>query len=411
MGSIIRVFLASPGDVKKERDEVKDIIQEVNNLTGAHFNMVFQVINWENMGPDMGRPQGIVNRNARISSTELFLGILGTRFGSNPGPNEYNAESGTQEEFEQAYESWNRKGKPRIKIFRSNRKINNRVDITQLEKVQKFFQDFSPEGKHPGLVKEYSTIKEFRTAVYNVLFEFALNYNKKIEKGLITFPIAEDIPERRWTEKAKAIRESSTFIKLMAHSGYSFLTEEGSRYRPQLLESLEKGRRVHIIINTPWSYGGLLCAISNDVNSWAGLLGNICKGDAIGSSVDSIMAAIKQSYWYRVKIRNTIDGYNSLRSKYADLIQLRFYKYEIPASVLITEQCAFIEPYIMTNRDARNIQGLNTFEIQVWNSNDAWKNYNNYFELIWNLSIPYTNHYEEISSEKLRLFFRYEEGT
>ncbi len=406
MSRIVRVFLASPGDVEKERSAVKKIVNEINVLTSVFCDSVFHVVNWENMTPDMGRPQGVVNQRANFEEIDLFLGILWSRFGSNPGENTYNAESGTQEEFFEAYSRWNEKGSPRIKIFRCRRKIGYDSDTDQLKKVQDFFNEFRAEGKHPGLVKGYSNLKEFESTIRNVLLEYALSHNAKNGNGLTTIPLSNDIPEQRWTEKVTAILKSSTPIKLMAHSGYSFLADKDSKYRPQIEEMLKQGRSIHIIISTPWTFGGFFCAIADNVDSWKELLKNVCDNNITTASIEQIQFAIEHSKWYTTKIKNTVTGYKTLREKYGELIQLRLYRHEIPASVLITEYSAFVEPYIMTNRNARSIQGLNTFEVQVSTNNGAWKNYNTYFELIWHLSVPYTDHMEELTIERLESTFK-----
>ena len=95
MSKIVRVFLASPSDVENERNEVMKIANEMNKITSAQFGIIFQIVNWESMNPGMGRPQQIVNRQASFNEIDLFIGILWKRFGSNPGENQYNAESGT----------------------------------------------------------------------------------------------------------------------------------------------------------------------------------------------------------------------------------------------------------------------------------------------------------------------------
>lgn len=95
-------------------------------------------------------------------------------------------------------------------------------------------------------------------------------------------------------------------------------------------------------------------------------------------------SAISNSNWYKLKVQKTISGYKDLHKEYSEKIQLRFNKYEIPASVLITEKSVFVEPYIMARRDTRSIQGLNTFEVQVSYNNSAWKNFMNTLTLFGN---------------------------
>lgn len=402
----VRVFLASPGDVHNERNEVIKIVDQINFLISDKFRILFEVINWEKMTPGMGRAQQVVNKKARIDrDVDLFIGVLWARFGSYPGKNKYNAESGTQEEFEQAYECFNNTGIPHIKFFWCQRNIGVRSSPDQLSKVQNFMDEFGPNGNHPGLIKEYKTIKEFRSDISSVLLEYAFDHSKK---GILTtFQIDDDTPVRRWGEKVTAIREASQYIKLMAHSGYSFFAEQESKYRQQIEEILKKEIEVRIVINIPWSYSGLFCAIADNVTPSTEILNIICNGGEVTDNlINSIQSTIIHSRWYETKVKKTISGYKDLCAIYNDRIQMRFYKYEIPASVLITDKVAFIEPYIMANRSARHIQGLNTFKVRVPKGNDAWKNYHDYFDLIWNLSLPYSDGLEVVSKERIESFLK-----
>lgn len=45
----IRIFIASPGDVKTERKRVDRIVDEVNNLISNHLGIKYEVIKWEKM--------------------------------------------------------------------------------------------------------------------------------------------------------------------------------------------------------------------------------------------------------------------------------------------------------------------------------------------------------------------------
>ena len=53
------VFLASPGDVDKERQSVRRFFEDYNRNTGQHLGVRFTVLDWENYGSaGVGRPQG-----------------------------------------------------------------------------------------------------------------------------------------------------------------------------------------------------------------------------------------------------------------------------------------------------------------------------------------------------------------
>ena len=57
-----KLFLASPGDVIKERKEVEKVVGVYNNLNSAN-NIKIELVDWENSSfPSFGKyPQDVVN--------------------------------------------------------------------------------------------------------------------------------------------------------------------------------------------------------------------------------------------------------------------------------------------------------------------------------------------------------------
>jgi len=100
---IIRVLLASPGDLDVERDAVAEAVDELNVSLAPSQNVRLELIRWEtHVTPSLGNdPQDVVNQQIG-SDYEVFIGVLWTRFGT-PTPR---AESGTIEEFERAKARW-----------------------------------------------------------------------------------------------------------------------------------------------------------------------------------------------------------------------------------------------------------------------------------------------------------------
>jgi hypothetical protein len=99
-----RLFLASPGDVKPERDAVVEVVNSFNqNNKKNHID----VIRWENYStPNLGRPQQVIFENTSFHKTDIFVGIFWARIGSptgkiNPETNEEYI-SGTLEELSAA---------------------------------------------------------------------------------------------------------------------------------------------------------------------------------------------------------------------------------------------------------------------------------------------------------------------
>lgn len=111
------VFLASPGDVGEERQQVRRFFDAYNRHTAHIWRARFEVVDWENYSTiGVGRPQELITEQTLEKSRDslaLVIGIMAQRFGSPSGK----AESGTEEEFNWAMESNKTSGFPEIKWF------------------------------------------------------------------------------------------------------------------------------------------------------------------------------------------------------------------------------------------------------------------------------------------------------
>lgn len=128
----INVFVASPGDVKDEREIVRKVCEELNKSTLLKpFGISFETTGWEKAFPAPGRPQEIINKF--VKECDIFVCIFHKMFGTPTGK----VESGTLEEFLLAYDLWKSLEKPHIMFYFKEVKITSRKDLvdTQLQKV------------------------------------------------------------------------------------------------------------------------------------------------------------------------------------------------------------------------------------------------------------------------------------
>lgn len=108
----ITVFVASPGDVAKERRALDAVADEINRTVGSAEGFRLAVKKWETRArPAAGRPQGVINQ--QLGPSDIFVGIMWKRFGTPTGK----AGSGTEEEFDEAYAQWKRKRKHKPEIL------------------------------------------------------------------------------------------------------------------------------------------------------------------------------------------------------------------------------------------------------------------------------------------------------
>jgi len=150
----LSVFLASPGDVKKERETARSIINSADEDLWDSRDICLRVLRWEDAPRGLGDPQGIINEYAE--DADLVVVIFNERFGSATA----NYPSGTLEEFERARAKWASRGTPQVKIFfqrpttQALKKPNE-----QLKQVLSFKDRFWKE--HEGFYMEYKNHRDF----------------------------------------------------------------------------------------------------------------------------------------------------------------------------------------------------------------------------------------------------------
>ncbi len=172
----LRVFVASPGDVAKERDIVSEVANKLNRPDGAatKAGIVLDVVRWEtHVSPYMGIPQQVVLDQLPVDSWDIFIGILWRRFGLPTGLKKKSSGedyfSGTEQEFDLAYQSWEKKRRPQISFYRridigENATLPG-INTDQLKKVNAFFEGFKSGRSTQGLYRSYSGLDEFRTLI------------------------------------------------------------------------------------------------------------------------------------------------------------------------------------------------------------------------------------------------------
>lgn len=112
--TIIRVFLASPGDLADERRAAKEAAEEVNSSTAKPQGYQIDLYGWEDTISAAGRPQAIINEE--LKQCELFIGILWAKWGT-PPDKEGRFTSGFEEEFALAWEGQQNGGLPEMRMY------------------------------------------------------------------------------------------------------------------------------------------------------------------------------------------------------------------------------------------------------------------------------------------------------
>jgi len=153
---LIRVFVASPGDVQEERQRFSTVVASVNKRHAIEKGILLDPWQWEiDSVPAIGRLQE--NINPSLDEAAVVVLMIWNRIGTPSGK----AESGTVEEFERAVERFHRDGWPRVLVYYCNRPVppaKNSEEIEQAMQVMKF------KEKHA---------KDLLPATYNSADDFA----------------------------------------------------------------------------------------------------------------------------------------------------------------------------------------------------------------------------------------------
>src|SRR5215831_14522923 len=105
---VIRVFIASPGDLAVERRAFKDVVDELNDGFGRGANVRFEPLGWEDALSQVGRrSQSVIN--ADVDACDVFVLVMWRRWGQE-APDAAPYSSHTEEEFYRALARRENKG-------------------------------------------------------------------------------------------------------------------------------------------------------------------------------------------------------------------------------------------------------------------------------------------------------------
>jgi len=164
----LRIFVASPGDVTEERERLAGVVEHLRTHVAAPHGLDLELVRWEtHVRPGVGvDAQAVVN--PQIGAYDLFIGILWNRFGTPT----HRAESGTREEFDQAYARWQKDSSDiEIWVYFGERPFTfrNRDELEQKGKVVAFQEELKGKG---ALVWTYKEPPDFEQKVRGHLEDF-----------------------------------------------------------------------------------------------------------------------------------------------------------------------------------------------------------------------------------------------
>lgn len=150
LATVIPVMIASLGDVREERDIIRSVIHDWNDINASSSMVVLAPVGWEtHSSPELGaRPQALINSRV-LKDCDLLVGVFWTRLGTPTGK----AASGTVEEINEHLAA----GKPAMIYFSSRPVAPESLDAEQYAEVS----SFKEKCRELGLIETFDAA-EFR---------------------------------------------------------------------------------------------------------------------------------------------------------------------------------------------------------------------------------------------------------
>jgi hypothetical protein len=166
---VLRIVVASPSDVKAERDLLPNVIEELNRSVAADRELRLELSRWETdayPGFHPEGPQGLIDPIIQITDCDLLIGIFWKKFGTPTA----DGQTGTEHEINLAINAWKEKGSPQVFVYFSQKPYSpqSTSEGVQWTQVLGFREKFHAEG----LWWPYNDEKHFEYIVRNHLNNF-----------------------------------------------------------------------------------------------------------------------------------------------------------------------------------------------------------------------------------------------
>ena len=205
----LHIFLSSPGDVIRERQLAREVIDRIQSEKLYRDRFKLEVVAWDKPGagtrmPAHLEPQEAINRGLkRPSECEVVIVIFWARMGTPLSENHLKPDgsryrSGTEYEFLDGFNAANEAGKPEVWVYRRGQAPSVQLDDPehdqkkkQWDLVKEFFAEFrNPDGSYRIFCKEYEEPSGFKDLLDEDLRDFITCYFKDLpqDKEEVSMP-------------------------------------------------------------------------------------------------------------------------------------------------------------------------------------------------------------------------------
>ena len=164
----LTLFASSTSEATAEISALRKVIEGLNRQLESTHAITIRMLSWpDDVRPGVNKdPQSEINR--QVANYDIYLGILGTRFGTPTS----RSESGTQDEFEDALSRFQSDTTSVRLLFYFKKSLVGvspyELDVDGLQKVQRFREDLEARGV---LYRDFENTEAFIDLVKTHLFD------------------------------------------------------------------------------------------------------------------------------------------------------------------------------------------------------------------------------------------------
>lgn len=188
---VVRIFLASPGDLGDERKAAREAVDEVNRTVARPAGFHIDLIGWEDTLSSAGRPQALINED--LATCQMFVGMLWARWGTPPDKTGAYS-SGFEEEFSIASSRYDESKEPHLTLFFKSVDPSKMADPgVELQKVLNFRNKIIDEKKL--LFDTFENSNDFSKKLRLCISDY-INRLSRIATSIESTSDVSEVPER-----------------------------------------------------------------------------------------------------------------------------------------------------------------------------------------------------------------------
>jgi len=249
----LTVFVASPSDVKDERDSLEDVIRELNITWSKALGIRLDLIRWETHSyPAFGQDaQDVINKQIP-NDYDIFIGILWAKFGTPTN----RADSGTEEEFEHAYQRYEEypKNISLMFYFKDEPISPSQIDPKQISKINSFKKKLGVKG---GFYWTFNSITHFQSLMRIHLSRIVQSWAQRLK---VTTKVIELNVLNEFTAPEALTKENQ--IEKDSETEVSFDKE----VRSSDLIDFTKGLKTEVSFDEELGFPDLICSATDSFN-------------------------------------------------------------------------------------------------------------------------------------------------